>query len=305
MPTALLVANPASSGFSRPLHRKVAARLARTHDVTEAWPSSADHARELTGKAVAEGTDLVIAMGGDGIIHHVGQALVGSETVLGIVPCGTANVVARQLRIPVRAPAAAKVLSHPHSVIEAPVLEVVGEGPAGPLRRYAVFSLGVGADADIVEAAEAEPHRKRDLGALHYLAVAVSMVRRDIGRRTAELRIDCGDRSTLGIGAMAQFRSSYTYFGRAPMRLSPHAPNPVTLLIVEQLRVRRAAAMIRATVGRSGLESLKGFDVWSDVDSFTVSSGAPTTVQADGEVLGEVTSLTARFVPAALRIAVP
>lgn len=305
MSSVLLVANPASSGFSRPLHRKVANRLAKSHDVEEAWPSSADHAKELTGKAVADGVDMVVAMGGDGIIHHVAQAMVGSSTVLGVVPSGTANVVARQLGIPVRAPAAAKMLARPHDVVPAPVVEITGEGPGGPLHRYAVFSYGVGADADIVEAAEAEPHRKRDLGALHYLAVAVSMVRRDIARRAPELRIDAGDRSTLGIGAMAQFRSSYTYFGRAPMRLSPRNPNPMTLLVVEQLRVRRAMAMIRATVGSSGLESLRGFDVWFDVEEFTVSSAGPTTMQADGEILGDATRVTARFVPDALRIAVP
>lgn len=305
MQTALLVANPASSGFSRPLHRKVASRLAKTYDVTEAWPSSADHARELTGKAIADGVDLVVAMGGDGIIHHVAQSMAGSSTLLGIVPCGTANVLARQLRIPVRAPAAAKMLAHPHSVVEAPVLEIIGTGPAGPIHRYAVFSFGVGADADIVAAAEAEPHRKRDLGPLHYAATAISMVRREIGRRAPELRIDSTDRSTLGIGAMAQFRDSYTYFGRAPMRLSPQSPNPVTLLVVEQLRVRRAMAMIRATLGRSGLESLRGFDVWADVEEFEVSSGGPATMQADGEVLGDVTSVTARYIPGALRIAVP
>jgi diacylglycerol kinase family enzyme len=305
MPSALLVANPASSGFSRPLHRKVASRLARTHEVTEAWPSSADHARELTGKAVAEDVDMVIAMGGDGIVHHVSQSLVGSPTVLGVVPCGTANVLARQLGIPVRAPAAAKMLTVDHGVLDSPVLEVEADGPAGPIHRFAVFSLGVGADADIVEAAEAEPHRKRDLGPLHYLSTAVSLVRSDIGSRTSELRIDAGERSTLGIGAMAQFRSSYTYFGRAPMRLSPHQPNPVTLTIVEQLRVRRAMSMIRATVGRSGLESLKGFEVWPDIDTFKVTSGAATTMQADGEILGEVTAVTARYVPAAIRIAIP
>jgi diacylglycerol kinase family enzyme len=305
MRTALLIANPASSGFSRPLHRKVAARLARTHDVIEAWPSSADNAREITGKAVADGVEMVIAMGGDGIIHHVAQSMVGSDTVLGIVPSGTANVLARQLGIPVRAPGAAKVLAQPHDVVKVPVLEVTGTGPHGAIHRYAVFSFGVGADADIVQAAEAEPHRKRDLGPLHYAAVAVSMVRKDIGRRTAELRIDSGQHSTLGIGAMAQFRQSYTYFGRAPMRLSPFEPNPVTLLVVEQLRARRALAMIRATIGKRGLETLRGFEVWPDVTEFTVSSGGPTTIQADGEVLGSVTTVTARFLPHALSVAVP
>jgi diacylglycerol kinase family enzyme len=163
----------------------------------------------------------------------------------------------------------------------------------GPFQRHVVFSLGVGADADIVRAAESNPLRKRDFGPLHYFTTAINQVRNDIGHRAAELRIDAGERSTLAIGAMAQFRPSYTYFGRAPMRLSPERPDPITLIIVEQLRVRRAASMMRATIGRTGLESVKGFDTWTRVEEFTVKAGHPTTLQADGEVMLGINEISA------------
>lgn len=305
MSTVLLVANPASSGFSRPLHRRVVAALGRSLDVEAVWPSSAEHARELTGKAVADGIDMVVAMGGDGIIHHVAQSIVGSSTKLGVVPCGTANVVARQVGIPVRAVSAARMLADDPAFIPVPVLEVTATTTSGPLHRHVVFSLGVGADADIVKAAESNPLRKRDFGPLHYFTTAISQVRKEIGHRVAELRIDAGERSTLAIGAMAQFRPSYTYFGRAPMRLSPQAPDPITLLVVEQLRVRRAPSMMRATMGRSGLESVKGFEIWSAVESFQVSSGHPTTMQADGEIYGGIATLEVRFIQDAMLLAVP
>jgi diacylglycerol kinase family enzyme len=305
MQSMILVANPASSGFSRPLHRRVVAALGATFDIRPVWPSSADHARELTGKAVADGVDLVAAMGGDGIIHHVAQAMIGSDTPLVVIPCGTANVVARQFDIPTRATAAAKMFAHGYDLVNAPTVEVSGTATDGPLLRHVVFSLGVGADADIVKAAESNPLRKRDFGPLHYFTTALSQVRRDIGHRVAELRIDAGERSTLAIGAMAQFRPSYTYFGRAAMRLSPSEPDPITLVIVEQLRVRRAPSMMRATIGKSGLESVKGFDAWTGVEEFTVKAGHPTTLQADGEVIGGIWEITARHRPDALVFAVP
>jgi diacylglycerol kinase family enzyme len=50
------------------------------------------------------GADLVVAGGGDGTIACAAQALCGSDGVLGILPAGTANLLARDLRIPVGAP---------------------------------------------------------------------------------------------------------------------------------------------------------------------------------------------------------
>jgi diacylglycerol kinase family enzyme len=283
----------------------VVATLADTYDIRPVWPSSADHARELTGKAVADGIDLVGAMGGDGIIHHVAQAMIGSHIPLVVIPCGTANVVARHLDIPTRATAAAKSFAHGHELVDAPTVEVTGSATDGPFQRHVVFSLGVGADADIVRAAESNPLRKRDFGPLHYFTTAINQVRNDIGHRVAELRIDAGERSTLAIGAMAQFRPSYTYFGRAPMRLSPERPDPITLVVVEQLRVRRAASMMRATLGRTGLESVRGFDTWTRVQEFTVRAGHPTTLQADGEVMPGIREISARHRPSALVFAIP
>lgn len=305
MQSILLVANPASSGFSRALHRRVVAALAHSFDVRAVWPSSADHARELTGKAIADGIDIVAAMGGDGIIHHVGQAMIGSGVPMAIIPCGTANVVARQLGIPTRATAAARVFASGYEEVSAPTVEVTGMASNGPIHRHVVFSLGVGADADIVQAAESNPLRKRDFGPLHYVSTAISQVRRDIGHRVAELRIDAGDRSTLAIGAMAQFRTSYTYFGLAPMRLSSTPPDPINLIIVEQLRVRRTPSMMRATIGKSGLESVKGFDLWPGVESFSVGSAHPTTMQADGEIIPGIQRIDVRHRADVLVFAAP
>src|SRR5688572_20580913 len=41
-----------------------------------------------------------VVAGGDGSIHHVAQALVGTEGILGVIPIGTVNHAARDLDIP-------------------------------------------------------------------------------------------------------------------------------------------------------------------------------------------------------------
>lgn len=60
----------------------------------------AGHATELSKKAIEEGVDIIVAVGGDGTVNEVGQTLIGSSTALGIIPTGSGNGLARHLKIP-------------------------------------------------------------------------------------------------------------------------------------------------------------------------------------------------------------
>lgn len=57
--------------------------------------------REIVTTALGQGLRSFVVAGGDGSIHHVAQSLVGTEGVLGILPIGTVNHMARDLLIPV------------------------------------------------------------------------------------------------------------------------------------------------------------------------------------------------------------
>jgi len=57
----------------------------------------AEHARELASEAIAEGYEIVTAVGGDGSINEVASALIGTDTVLGIIPAGSGNGLAMHL----------------------------------------------------------------------------------------------------------------------------------------------------------------------------------------------------------------
>ncbi len=61
------------------------------------------HATELARQAITDGCTLVVAFGGDGTMNEVAQALVGTEVVLGLIPSGSGNGLARHFRIPLRA----------------------------------------------------------------------------------------------------------------------------------------------------------------------------------------------------------
>lgn len=80
---------------------------ARGDHVVAIQGDTAEHARELLDAAVADGLDVVVAVGGDGTVHLALQSVVGTGTALGIVPLGTGNDAAVSLGIPTTSPAAA------------------------------------------------------------------------------------------------------------------------------------------------------------------------------------------------------
>ncbi len=58
------------------------------------------HARDLAYQSALEGIEIVCAVGGDGSVHEVGTALIGTPSVLAIIPAGSGNGLARHLKIP-------------------------------------------------------------------------------------------------------------------------------------------------------------------------------------------------------------
>ena len=69
------------------------------------------HATLLAEEAVRMKTDIVVAVGGDGTVNEVAKALVGTDSALGIVPCGSGNGLANHLQIPVNLTGALKIIN--------------------------------------------------------------------------------------------------------------------------------------------------------------------------------------------------
>lgn len=68
-------------------------------EVEYSYTNHPGHATELASKAVAEGYDIVVAVGGDGTVNEVAQGIIGTTTPLGIFPMGSGNGLARDIGI--------------------------------------------------------------------------------------------------------------------------------------------------------------------------------------------------------------
>ena len=114
----LLIINPISGTTNkRGLDKKVVDRLADSGlDIQPAWTTAHGDATRLARKAVADGWHSVIAAGGDGTVNETAKALCGSDTTLGIIPCGSGNGLARHLDIPVDIDAALDIIAANHPV---------------------------------------------------------------------------------------------------------------------------------------------------------------------------------------------
>lgn len=66
------------------------------------YTERAGHAMHLAMQAVADNFDIVVAVGGDGSINEVAQALIYTDVKLGIIPMGSGNGLATHLKLPLR-----------------------------------------------------------------------------------------------------------------------------------------------------------------------------------------------------------
>jgi len=105
----------------------------------------AGHATELARDAAQRGTRLVVAAGGDGTIAEVANGLAGSPCRLGIIPLGTANVMAHELDLPFVPSAVAAALAFGRTRCVWPGLAL-----ANGHSRLFVQMLGAGFDAQVV-----------------------------------------------------------------------------------------------------------------------------------------------------------
>lgn len=152
MRKAVLLYNP-DSGGSKQRQRELQSALSILRDGgvdAELLPTeSADHAGEEVARAISAGCDTVFACGGDGTINNIVQVLANTPIALGILPIGTANALAHDLRLPLNVPAAAKAALNaaPRRIALGRITCLNLNGTSET--RFFVVAAGIGVDAHL------------------------------------------------------------------------------------------------------------------------------------------------------------
>ncbi|MGL5318229.1 MAG: diacylglycerol/lipid kinase family protein [Bacteroidales bacterium] len=136
----LFIINPISGTRSKVDIPRLIEEIFKEEEYTVAFTEYAGHASILAQEAVQKGFRGVIAVGGDGTINEVARSLINSDTVLGIIPVGSGNGLARELGISMQIKKALKI-------IEAGCIRVIDYGLANDHPFFC--TCGVGFDARV------------------------------------------------------------------------------------------------------------------------------------------------------------
>ncbi len=280
-----------------------------------------DHARELAGEAAAAG-ETVVTLSGDGLIGAIAHVLRAvPDSLLGVLPGGRGNDLARVLRIPEDPIAACAVIAHgvPRAI---DLGEVEGQAFVG------IASAGFDSDANRI--ANEAPSRLGNLvyayGALRALASwrpacfevqlheGEPVQAHDRQTRSPDAEAEAAENDD-GAGVSSEGRrfsfSGYTIAAASSgvygggMRLAPDArldDGLLDIVAIERVsKLRFLANLPRVFKGTHvGLPSVKVFQA----AEVSISADRPFTLYADGDPIAELPARI-RALPGAVRVLVP
>jgi YegS/Rv2252/BmrU family lipid kinase len=249
------------------------------------------HASELAARAVADGVDVICAIGGDGTVNEVINGMAGSGVPLAVIPTGSVNVLAIERGLPLDPLDACRLVAQHHVI-------TVDLGLAGD--RYFVLMAGAGIDAAVVSSLN--PNLKRALkeaafviqGFAKYLTADSPLIRVETDEECVEgYFVVLGNASnyggSFGVTPLADMRDGLldvsvltdkSFFEFAGYWLAALLSNPMQHSKVRYFRTR--AARLSLAPGETG----------------------EVLVQTDGEPAGRL-PIECRIAPGALSIITP
>ncbi len=292
MSHTLIIANPAAARTDPRVLRTVRSVLRR-----EGWrvdiekTKHAGHAAELAADGVRAGVDVVTVYGGDGTAMQAVKGMQGHDLPLALIPGGTGNLLAGNLRLPRDPTRAALVITR-----GTPRAVDLGRLERDDGTRYFAVACGAGFDADLMATTTTAAKRRWKMGA--YIARAwetIGTVRNVPYRVTVDgARLD-GEAATVMVANCSEFVPPFLRFG-------PGVELDDGLFDVVMLRgegfVQSAAVLVQWISGAGGgsdnVRRARGSVV-------TVEMEPARVVQTDGEAAGR-TPFTAELLAGTLRV---
>lgn len=197
MRRGLIIHNPVSglSSAYEELNRARAYLAARGWSIDIEHTGGPGDAGRLAREAANAGLYATLVAGGDGTLNEAVNALVGTDTAVGVLPCGTGNMWARQLGMP---SSVWRLLDAARSMNEASLRKVdlgrvtVRAGTPEAASRYFLLWAGVGLDGRITRSIEPRPPWFKRWGIVSY---ALAALRIGVGYVGAQAEIEIDGRS--------------------------------------------------------------------------------------------------------------
>jgi diacylglycerol kinase family enzyme len=291
---ALLITNP----FAARAHdRAVAAICGILRDggwhVDVQATASHGHARVIAEQARNEGFDVLVSHGGDGTAMQVAAGIAGTPIALGLIPGGTGNVLAGNLRLPRSTKRAARQLltARPH-----PIDLGVVDRSDGP--HYFAVAAGTGFDAQLMADTAVAEKRRWKVGAyLARAALSLSSARSAVHRITVDGQTSDVRAAMLLVLNCGQLPPGFI---KLRERLAPDDGWLDVVALDADGALQSVSAVLALLLrGKHRVWWGRGRTIRVEL----ARSDKPRLVQLDGEVIGD-TPFEARLLPGALAVLV-
>ena len=299
MAKALLITNPVAARHNSRTPTRVAEQLVRAGwTVDIAVTTCAADARTFAREGVASGADVIAVYGGDGTTMQAVAAIVGTETPLALIPGGTGNLLAGNLRIPANPVRAAHILMHGtrRRIDLGRVVLPDGE-------HFFGVACGAGVDAKVMGLTAAADKRRWGIGA--YWASTFRVLS---GLKSTECRITV-DGELMEVRAALVLIMNCGEMIPPVIRIRPEISMDDGLLDMVTVTADSAyqgmRGLLRAVIdGRREQIPDVSYLRYARGHRFTVEPAEPLPVQFDGDPVG-ITPFTAEVVPKALTVLTP
>jgi YegS/Rv2252/BmrU family lipid kinase len=259
-------------------------------------------ATTLAQHAAKTGYDVAVAVGGDGTVNEVVNGLVNTDTALGVIPAGTANVYAADMRIPIWNPLKPDAVAGGAEIIAKGQQRRIDLGrlqlEAGAC-RYFLMWCGIGLDAAITQAKSSIKNPRP----LNYASWLVSglIVTYDFMGTPATLETD---NSKIDERVLMAVVSNGQLYGRI-WRMSPQAKMDDGFLDVAVMAGHRWPSTAKHIVGLTFRQHVKDpdFHLYRTKHLF-LSARDPLPVHVDAETIG-TTPVRIDVAPLALKVVIP
>lgn len=313
---AVLIVNPAATSTT-PAGRDLLAHALKSRlELTVEHTNHHGHGTELGQAATEAGVDLVVVHGGDGTVSGVVNGLLGRPgspraghvPAIAVVPGGSANVLARSLGISRDPVAATNQLIQliddyrRHQTWRRISLIDCGE-------QWAVINAGMGVDAEVVAAVEAQRNKGVKVTPLRYWRVAVPATLA-YRRRAPDMTLELPGRDPVsGVQfAWVSNTTPWTYSNSRPLVTNPGCSfeSGLGVFAVTSMKVFPTLRLLRQILSKRPKPEAKQLVRDDDTPCLRITcSGEPVASQYDGEYLGLRDSMMFRAVPDALAVAAP
>jgi len=252
-------------------------------------------------QAVKDGATLICPLGGDGTVRAVAEALVGTETPMGLLPGGTGNLLARNLSLPVDSleDALKVALTGQNKRVDVGRITVDHSGEhERPEEHVFLVMAGVGFDAAIM--ADAPEKLKNKVGPLAYTFSGAKNLRGP----QFKIRVKIDDEPEISRRARSVVIGNCGKL-TGGLVLLPEAEVDDGWLDAVILSPAGVVGWV-AVAGRLVSKKRKGHERVDHhrLRSITVRCDRPEAVQIDGDTIGQARSLSATVDPLALVVRV-